>query len=126
MTHSFPPRRPSDLIAKQQGALEEHAASHKAKDGDTLTIDFVGKIDGEAFEGGSAEEVKLKIGSGQFITGFEEQLTGVKKGDEKTITVTFPGDYSAAHVAGQEATFDITVKAKIGRAHTELESIMRT
>src|SRR3546814_10547975 len=89
MTHSFPPRRPSDLIATQQGALEEHAASHKAKDGDTLTIDFVGKIDGEAFEGGSAEDVKLKIGSGQFIPGFEEQLTGVKKGDEKTITVTF-------------------------------------
>ena len=74
-------------IATQQGALEEHSASHKAKDGDTLTIDFVGKIGDEAFEGGSAEDVKLKIGSGQFIPGFEEQLTGVKKGDEKTITV---------------------------------------
>src|SRR3546814_6879967 len=83
----------------------------RSKDGDTLTIDFVGKIDGEAFEGGSAEDVKLKIGSGQFIPGFEEQLTGVKKGDEKTITVTFPEDYSAAHLAGKEATFDITVKA---------------
>ncbi|WP_022683951.1 trigger factor [Sphingobium bisphenolivorans] len=98
-------------IATQQGALEEHPASHKAKDGDTLTIDFVGKIDGEAFEGGSAEDVKLKIGSGQFIPGFEEQLTGVKKGDEKTISVTFPEDYGAAHLAGKEATFDVTVKA---------------
>ncbi|UZW55960.1 trigger factor [Sphingobium sp. JS3065] len=98
-------------IATQQGALEEHAASHKAKDGDTLTIDFVGKIDGEAFEGGSAEDVKLKIGSGQFIPGFEEQLAGVKKGDEKTISVTFPEDYGAAHLAGKEATFDITVKS---------------
>ena len=98
-------------IATQQGALEEHSANHKAKDGDTLTIDFVGKIDGEAFEGGSAEDVKLKIGSGQFIPGFEEQLTGVKKGDEKTITVPFPEDYGAAHLAGKEATFDVTVKA---------------
>lgn len=98
-------------IASQQGALEEYPASHKAKDGDTLSIDFVGKVDGEAFEGGSAQDVKLKIGAGQFIPGFEEQLTGVKKGEEKTITVTFPEDYGAAHLAGKEATFDITVKA---------------
>jgi trigger factor len=98
-------------IASQQGALEEYSASHKAKDGDTLSIDFVGKVDGEAFEGGTAQDVKLKIGSGQFIPGFEEQLTGVKKGDEKTITVTFPQDYGAEHLAGKEATFDITVKA---------------
>ncbi|MFD1105602.1 trigger factor [Sphingobium olei] len=98
-------------IASQQGALEEYPASHKAKDGDTLSIDFVGKVDGEAFEGGTAQDVKLKIGSGQFIPGFEEQLTGMKKGDEKTITVTFPEDYGAEHLAGKEATFDITVKA---------------
>ncbi|PNQ01434.1 trigger factor [Sphingobium sp. SA916] len=108
-------------IATQQGALEEHAASHKAKDGDTLTIDFVGKIDGEAFEGGSAEDVKLKIGSGQFIPGFEEQLAGVKKGDEKTITVTFPEDYGAAHLAGKEATFDITVKAILNADKPKLD-----
>ncbi|WP_257541231.1 trigger factor [Sphingobium sp. CFD-1] len=98
-------------IATQQGALEEYAASHKAKDGDTLTIDFLGKIDGEPFEGGAAEDIKLKIGSGQFIPGFEEQLTGVKKGDEKTIEITFPEDYGAEHLAGKAATFDITVKA---------------
>ena len=108
-------------IAIQQGALEEHAASHKAKDGDTLTIDFVGKIDGEAFEGGSAEDVKLKIGSGQFIPGFEEQLAGVKKGDEKTITVTFPEDYGAAHLAGKEAAFDITVKAVLNADKPKLD-----
>ncbi|PZU09476.1 MAG: trigger factor [Sphingobium sp.] len=98
-------------IASQQGALEEHPADHEAKDGDTLSIDFVGKIDGEAFEGGSAQDVKLTIGAGQFIPGFEEQLTGVKKGEEKTITVTFPEDYGAAHLAGKDATFDITVKS---------------
>ena len=108
-------------IATQQGALEEHSASHKAKDGDTLTIDFVGKIGDEAFEGGSAEDVKLKIGSGQFIPGFEEQLTGVKKGDEKTITVTFPDDYGAAHLAGKEATFDITVKAILNADKPKLD-----
>jgi trigger factor len=108
-------------IATQQGALEEHSASHKAKDGDTLTIDFVGKIDGEAFEGGSAEDVKLKIGSGQFIPGFEEQLTGVKKGEEKTITVTFPEDYGAAHLAGKAATFDVTVKAILNADKPKLD-----
>lgn len=98
-------------IAIQQGALEEHPASHKAKDGDTLKIDFVGKVDGEPFEGGSAEGVNLKIGAGQFIPGFEEQLTGVKKGEEKTIEVTFPEDYGAEHLAGKAATFDITVQS---------------
>ena len=74
-------------------------------------IDFVGKVDGEAFEGGSAQDIRLKLGSGQFIPGFEDQLTGVKKGEEKTIDVTFPEDYGAEHLAGKAATFDVTVKA---------------
>ena len=108
-------------IASQQGALEEYPASHKAKDGDTLSIDFVGKVDGEAFEGGTAQDVKLKIGAGQFIPGFEEQLTGVKKGEEKTITVTFPEDYGAEHLAGKEATFDITVKAILNADKPKLD-----
>ena len=98
-------------IAAQQGALEEHADDHVAQDGDTLVIDFVGKVDGEVFEGGSAEDIRLKIGAGQFIPGFEEQLTGVKKGEEKTIEVTFPEDYGAEHLAGKAATFDVTVKS---------------
>ncbi|MCP1471357.1 trigger factor [Sphingobium sp. OAS761] len=98
-------------IASQQGALEEHAENHAAAEGDTLVIDFVGKVDGEAFEGGSAQDIRLKIGSGQFIPGFEDQLTGVKKGEEKTIDVTFPEDYGAEHLAGKAATFDVTVKS---------------
>ena len=98
-------------IATQQGALEERADDHAAQDGDTLTIDFLGKVDGEPFEGGAAEDVKLTIGAGQFIPGFEEQLGGLKKGDEKVIEVTFPEDYGAAHLAGKLATFDIKVKA---------------
>lgn len=108
-------------IATQQGALEEHDESHAAADGDTLMIDFVGKIDGEAFEGGSAEGVKLTIGAGQFIPGFEEQLTGVKKGDAKTIEVNFPEDYGAAHLAGKAATFDVTVHSILNADKPKLD-----
>lgn len=83
----------------------------KAKDGDQITFDFVGKVGGEAFEGGSAEDYPLVLGSGSFIPGFEEQLVGVKAGEEKAVTVTFPAEYGAAHLAGKEAVFDCTVKA---------------
>lgn len=83
----------------------------KAANGDRVTFDYLGKIDGEPFEGGAAEDSDLVLGSNQFIPGFEEQLVGVKEGDESTITVTFPEQYPAAHLAGKEATFDIKVKA---------------
>ena len=82
----------------------------KAADGDKLIIDFVGKIGEEAFEGGSAEGAELIIGSGQFIPGFEEQLLGAKKGETKTLNVTFPEDYGAKNLAGKAATFETTVK----------------
>lgn len=82
----------------------------KSADGDQVVIDFVGKLDGEAFEGGSAEDYPLVLGSGAFIPGFEEQLVGVKKGDEKAIDVTFPEQYGAAHLAGKAVVFDVTVK----------------
>lgn len=80
-----------------------------AEDGDRVTMDFVGKLDGEPFEGGSGEATPLVLGSGQFIPGFEEQLIGLKAGDEKVITVTFPEEYQAAHLAGKEAKFDVSV-----------------
>ena len=83
----------------------------KSKDGDQVVIDFVGKVDGEAFEGGSAEDYPLVLGSGSFIPGFEEQLVGVKAGEETAVTVKFPDEYGAAHLAGKEAVFDCTVKA---------------
>ena len=83
----------------------------KAADGDQLTIDFLGKIDGEAFDGGAATDADLVIGSGRFIPGFEEQLKGAKVGEEKTIEVTFPEEYQAKHLAGKAATFDDAVKA---------------
>ena len=82
-----------------------------AKDGDLVKIDFVGKIDGEPFEGGSAENTSVKLGSKQFIPGFEEQIEGMKVGETKDITVTFPEDYQAANLAGKEAVFTITLNA---------------
>jgi trigger factor len=82
----------------------------KAKDGDQVVMDFLGKVDGEAFEGGAAEDYPLVLGSNSFIPGFEEQLVGVKGGEEKAVTVSFPADYQAEHLAGKEAVFDCTIK----------------
>lgn len=92
------------------------AKDGKAEDGDRVTIDYLGKLDGVPFDGGADTDAPLVLGSGQFIPGFEEQLIGVKAGDEKQINVTFPAEYGAANLAGKEATFDITVKevAKAG------------
>lgn len=91
-----------DFKARRKGS--------KAKDGDQVVIDFVGKVDGEAFEGGSAEDYPLVLGSNSFIPGFEDQLVGVKAGEEKDVTVTFPEEYQAEHLAGKEAVFSCTVK----------------
>ena len=78
----------------------------KAAKGDRVVISFVGKIDGKAFDGGTAEDVPLEIGSGQFIPGFEEQLEGVKAGDEKVVKVSFPESYGVKELAGKPAEFD--------------------
>ncbi len=82
----------------------------KAADGDQVVFDFVGTVDGEAFDGGSAEDFPLTLGSGQFIPGFEEQLVGVKAKDEKDVEVSFPEDYQAEHLAGKAAVFACTIK----------------
>ena len=100
-----------ELAGQAKTYEDKGGKAPKAAEGDQLTIDFVGKIDGEVFEGGSAEDADLIIGSNRFIPGFEEQLTGAKIGDEKTIEVTFPENYQAAHLAGKAATFDVKVKA---------------
>jgi trigger factor len=83
----------------------------KAAKGDRVTIDYLGKVDGVPFDGGKDEDANLVLGSNQFIPGFEDQLIGVKAGDEKVINVTFPAEYGAANLAGKDATFDIKVKA---------------
>ncbi|MEM7665810.1 MAG: trigger factor [Pseudomonadota bacterium] len=108
-------------IAGQNKSYKDAAKTKKAGDGDQLIIDFVGKLDGIEFEGGKAEDAPLVIGSGAFIPGFEEQLTGSKTGDEKTITVTFPEDYQAENLAGKEATFDITVKQVKVETETKID-----
>lgn len=82
----------------------------KAKDGDQVTFDFVGSVDGENFEGGSAEDYPLVLGSGSFIPGFEEQLVGVKVEDVKSVEVQFPAEYGAEHLAGKDAVFECTIK----------------
>jgi len=106
---------PEEDVDLQVNRIADSARSYevkkgKAENGDKVTIDYLGKLDGEPFEGGAAEDSDLVLGSNQFIPGFEEQLVGLKAGDEKTITVTFPEEYAAPHLAGREATFDIKVK----------------
>jgi trigger factor len=83
----------------------------KAEKGDRLTLNFKGTIDGVPFEGGTADDVPLVIGQGQFIPGFEEQLIGASKGETKTLKVTFPKNYAAEHLAGKDAEFETTVTA---------------
>ncbi|MEO0400765.1 MAG: trigger factor [Pseudomonadota bacterium] len=97
-------------LAENAQDFKARKKTAKAKDGDQVVFDFVGKVDGEAFEGGSAEGHALVLGSGQFIPGFEEQLVGVKAEEEKAITVSFPDDYQAEHLAGKEAVFDCSIK----------------
>ncbi len=101
----------TELAGQAKSYEDKKGKAVKAADGDQLTIDFLGKLDGVPFDGGAAEDADLVIGSGRFIPGFEEQLVGAKVGEEKTIEVTFPADYQAANLAGKLATFDITVKA---------------
>ncbi len=97
-------------LAETAQDFKARKAGSKAKDGDQVVMDFVGKVDGEAFEGGSAEDYPLVLGSNSFIPGFEEQLVGVKAGEEKAATVSFPDDYQAEHLAGKEAVFDCSIK----------------
>ncbi|MCJ7839880.1 trigger factor [Lederbergia sp. NSJ-179] len=92
--------RQAELVVKEDGAVQ---------DGDTVVIDFEGFVDGEAFEGGQSENFSLEIGSGSFIPGFEEQLIGVKSGEEKEVEVTFPEEYHAAELAGKPAVFKVKV-----------------
>ncbi len=98
-------------LAETAQDFEDRKKGSKAKDGDQVTMDFLGKVDGEAFDGGAAEDYPLVLGSNSFIPGFEEQLVGVKAGDEKDVTVNFPDEYQAEHLAGKEAVFSCTIKA---------------
>ena len=103
--------RLAELVVKEEEAIVE---------GDTAVIDFEGFLGEEAFEGGAGEDHSLEIGSGSFIPGFEEQLIGLKTGEQKDVVVTFPEEYHAAELAGKEATFKVTVKEVKGKELPEL------
>lgn len=96
-------------IAEANPKFDKRAKTAKARNDDAVIIDFLGKLDGEPFEGGAAEEHTLVLGSNSFIPGFEEQLVGVKAGDEKDVNVTFPENYQAENLAGKEAVFEVKV-----------------
>ena len=96
-------------LAEGRKDFEPRAKTAKAKDGDRVKIDFIGRIDGEAFDGGAGEGFDLELGSGQFIPGFEEQLVGTKAGDKKDVEVSFPEEYGASELAGKAAVFECTV-----------------
>ena len=108
-------------LAAAQTRFEDAKKGHKAAQGDQVTIDFVGKVDGVAFDGGTGTDMPVVLGSGQLIPGFEDQLVGVKAGDEKQIEVSFPVDYPAENLKGKPATFDISVKAVKVAGETRLD-----
>lgn len=93
-----------------ENSISYSAVERGAKDKDRLTLDFVGKLDGETFEGGTAEDAFLVLGNKTFIDGFEDGLIGAKAGDNLTVEGNFPDDYNAEHLAGKTAQFDVTVK----------------
>lgn len=109
-------------FAEQQKNWDETKDGYKAKQGDLVTVDFVGKTaDGVAFEGGTGTDMAVEIGSGRLIPGFEDQVVGVKAGDEKTINVTFPDDYPAENLKGQPATFDLSITSVKTAGETKID-----
>ena len=98
-------------IAEQSRPFAPKGEGARAENGDRVTIDFTGKMDGTPFQGGTGGDVSLHLGSGSFIPGFEEQLIGIAAGEQRTVNVTFPQTYPTAHLAGKNAEFDVTAKA---------------
>lgn len=98
-------------LAESAQNFEDRPEGSAAADGDQVVIDFKGMVDGEAFDGGSAEDYPLVLGSNSFIPGFEEQLVGAKAGDDINVNVTFPAEYGAENLAGKDAVFECAIKA---------------
>jgi trigger factor len=107
-------------LAKQSQNFEDRKKGSKAKDGDQIVIDFLGKVDGEPFDGGQADDYPLVLGSNSFIPGFEAQLVGAKEGDDVEVKVDFPAEYQAEHLAGKAAIFECKVKAVKAPAEAEI------
>jgi len=105
-----------DILRKQRRTFAQRAADAAAQDGDRVTVDFEGKIDGEPFQGGKAEDFQFLVGEGQMLKEFEDAVRGMKTGESKTFPLVFPADYHGKDVAGKTADFLVTVK-KIEAAH---------
>ncbi len=101
--------RTLDILRKQRRTFAQRAADQAAADGDRVTIDFAGKIDGEAFEGGKAEGFQFIVGDGQMLKEFEDAVRGMKSGESKTFPLAFPEDYHGKDVAGKTADFLVTL-----------------
>jgi trigger factor len=110
-----------DRLQQGQAQLIEEQEGTQLGEGHVATIDFVGRIDGEPFEGGSGQGVALEVGAGQFIPGFEEQLEGARSGEDREVTVSFPDDYAAEQLAGKQAEFAVHVAAVKRREIPELD-----
>jgi trigger factor len=111
----------AELAQMQERAARLETAEREAKEGDFVVMDFVGSIDGEEFEGGAGRDQMIELGSGRLIPGFEDQLVGHKAGDEVTVAVTFPEEYGASQLAGQDAQFAVTVKEVKEKVLPELD-----
>ncbi len=96
-------------IAGQQKSFDDAPKGHKAQTGDLVIMDYLGKVDGEPFDGGKGDSMSVEIGTGRLIPGFEDQLIGLKAGDETQISVTFPEDYNVDYLKGKPATFDLVI-----------------
>ncbi len=112
-----------EQLVGQQKSFEDAPEGHVAAPGDLVVMDFLGKVDGEPFDGGKGEDMSVELGSGRLIPGFEDQLVGAKVGDARIVNVSFPDDYNVAYLKGKPATFDVTVKkvqtAKAAEANDE-------
>ncbi|MFL2785779.1 MAG: trigger factor [Paracoccaceae bacterium] len=115
-----------EKLAETSPNFKDRRKGSKAKSGDQVVFDFLGKVDGEAFEGGSAEDYPLVLGSNSFIPGFEDQLIGAKAGEDKAVEVAFPADYGAENLAGKDAVFECKIKAVKEPAPAELNDEMAT
>jgi trigger factor len=108
-------------MAEQNRSFAPKAEGEPAAEGDRLTVDFVGRVGGEEFQGGTASDIQVVIGSGSFIPGFEEQLVGMKAGESRTIQVKFPENYGSTELAGKDAEFDVTLKSIEAPGETKID-----
>ncbi len=113
-----------EQIADSQGKFVDLKRKRMARKGDSAIIDFEGSIDGELFEGGAAKEFALVLGSGQFIPGFEDQVIGMKIGEEKVVKVTFPENYGGEKLAGKDAEFKVTLHNIQEKAKVEIDDAL--